>query len=323
MPTEIIIPRRHRHRRHSSVGYRTSSAYRHGMPAQTYVTGPATGMQYAANVPVASTPYIAPTTMTTPYVAQATPMMTTAPLVAQPQAINYAPTVQTQTVQPTAISAIATPMVTTNALPRPISAPPIAGSVYGDPNGMGGVGYTGGVAYGDPYSYGGTGTYNGHGARPGYDVGYGYGGGGGGMYDGRYPGPEGGYGYPGAGSAYEYYGDPHDGVRAPFNQRVAGSLEQLGGYLVDSPDMVARGYARRVSALSLSRSVLRISLTALNLLDWIPCSSLNCTGCSEERCGRLWGCTLRTWRRADIPIAVIIFYPKLPSVFFDYDIRTS
>ncbi|KAI0684796.1 hypothetical protein BC835DRAFT_593222 [Cytidiella melzeri] len=232
MPTEIIIPHRHRSRRHSAVSYGTG-AY----PGQTYVTGPDTGVQY----PVANTMVATPVT-TTSYLPSTTPFMPTTTLAPQPVAYP-----------PTAVQAVTpAPAMVAGTIYRPFSAPPMAGMVGT---------YSGYTSAYDPYAdrygtrydrrYGEYDTGYKHRAR--YSTGY----------DGRYRDDArydenynrryhhsaeydgSGYNYPPTypgGSAANYY----DAQRPPINQRIAGDLEQLGGWLADSEEMTARGHARRV-----------------------------------------------------------------------------
>ncbi|KAI0344697.1 hypothetical protein BDW22DRAFT_1354835 [Trametopsis cervina] len=226
MPTEIIIHRPRSAHPAVMVNGAGAAAY----PGQQLVPQGA-GMQY----PVA-----------------ATPMMPATPLA--PMAV--VPTVQTMTPAPVVAN-----------LPRPLSAPPMALSADVYPGGvqapvMNGVGY--GAGYAPAYSGGLAAGYPdggygmGYGASGmGYNTGYGAGMGMGAAYGGGYYGGAGyhhrhhhlgrygaGYGagyppayYQGLGAAYP--------ERPPFSQRVAGELEKLGGKLVDSERMVARGEARR------------------------------------------------------------------------------
>ncbi|KAI0093205.1 hypothetical protein BDY19DRAFT_922663 [Irpex rosettiformis] len=90
-----------------------------------------------------------------------------------------------------------------------------------------------------------TGNVGGAGIPTGGGIGAGYGGGVGGY------GPGMGAGY-GAGMGADYgtglgtgAGIGAAGVRPTTSQRLAGGLQQLGGYLADNPEMVLRGQARR------------------------------------------------------------------------------
>jgi len=238
----------------------TITATTTGIPGQSFVTGPATGVQYPTNAPVPmdggasvtnalgvtapsmSTMPTAPTTVATavpPTSSMPGVGAAQAPIVSGATPASVVPATTAVTVVPPAnavpgVGAAQAPIVpqaqvglppgnpaavTTGNLVNPV----VAGQ------GMNGAGYGAGAGYGTGGAGYGAGVST---AVPGTS--YGAGVGAGGMMNAAVPGTGVGMGMTGA--------------RPPISQRIAGDLEQLGGQVIDSAEMVARGQARRFGA---------------------------------------------------------------------------